>query len=124
MAHDSTLSAAAATTTGVSAWVIAALGVHPQALAWALFGAIIGATFAPEASRWRAAGVFVAVVASGAELGSWLAVSYWPGDNPMARNGCALVLSMIFHPVLTVVIGRLPALGDRLLGSIPTKGGK
>jgi hypothetical protein len=122
MAHDATISAAAAATTGVSAWVLAALGVHPQALAYALFGSVIGATFAPKTSRWRAAAVFVAVVASGAELGSWIALSYWPGDNPLARNGCALVLSMLFHPLLTVVIGRLPALGDRILGTPPKEG--
>lgn len=105
--------AAGETTAGAAAWGVGAFtaayfGVEPQALVWALVGAVFGLSFAPPAGRVRALLVFVAVVLACALLGTWAAHT-WFGDAPMARNGCAMAAAALFHPALATIVQAVPA---------------
>lgn len=114
--HEMTISAAA----GVAAVVVATLGVHPQEVMWGMVGSVVGASFAPPASRWRAVAVFIATTLACALFGEWLAVEFL-GGGMLARNGSACGLAIVFHPLLTIIVQRLPVLADALAGRI---GGK
>lgn len=106
---DLTTQTASATAAGVGAAVVAVIGIDPQALLWAFVGGSIGITFAAPAGRWRAAVVFVAVVFSCAQLGSWMAWHLF-GDDRLARNGCPLLLGMAFHPLLSASVAAIPGI--------------
>jgi hypothetical protein len=90
--------------------------VEPQALVWALVGAIFGLGFAPPAGRVRALLVFVAVVLACALIGTW-ASEVWFGGAPMARNACAMCAAALFHPVLAAVVQAVPAILQAILNA-------
>lgn len=121
MSPDSTQAAADATATGLTAVVVATIGVHPQFVMWAMVGSVIGASFAPPASRVRAALVFVASSLCCALFGSWVGGEFF-GGSMLARDVCACALGILFHPLLTIIVQRLPAVVDGAVGRIT--GGK
>ena len=102
-------SALEATAAGVGAVTLAVIGVEPQALLWGAIGALIGMTLAAPAGRVRAALTLIAVALACAELGTWAAVRYFDAA-PIARNGACLVLGILFHPLLAILVGKLPAI--------------
>ena len=113
----STVATAAATSFG--AMVLAAIGVEPQALVWALVGAVFGVAWAPPAGRLRSMMVFIAVVLVCA-LGGTLASDMWHVGGHTARNLWSAGLAAIFHPLLAAFIQAIPTL---LQAFIRAKGG-
>lgn len=111
---EPTSSVAAAAASGVAALTIALLGVEPQALFYGGVGAALGLTFAPEASKLRAALTFIAVVLTCAALGTWGSAQWFSGTAP-ARNGLALALGMVFHPMFTNIVGKIPEIIDGVM---------
>lgn len=105
---------------GLGSVTAAVLGVEPQALVLAVIGCGIGIGFAPRSGRVRAVLLFVAVVAACAVLGTW-AAAQWFGASPLARNGISLILGIAFHPLLGVMIARIPSTFDALLGRLGLK---
>jgi hypothetical protein len=93
---------------GLGAMVLNTLGVHPQALLWALIGATLGMSLAPQASRMRAVAVFACVVLSSALLGTWVARTYADGSL-IASDVVALLLAIAFHPLLIAFLNGAPA---------------
>jgi hypothetical protein len=108
---EPTTSITSACAAGVVACTTALVGLHPHALLFAFIGATIGLSFAPVTSKWRAASLFVAVVLGAALLGSWAAAE-WSAGSKLAQSGYALVIATLFHPLLTAVVEKLPAVLD------------
>lgn len=111
---DTPTSVAGAAVAGLGATFLAALGIEPAALFWALVGATLGMSFAAAAGRLRAATVFAAVVLVCSLFGAWLAQRYFSGE-PLSRNAFACGLAIIFHPLLNAAIPRLPAAIDGIM---------
>lgn len=107
-------SVAGAAVAGLGAGVLAALGLEPAPMFWALVGAALGMSFAAATTRGRAAAVFIAVVLSCSLFGAWLAQRYYGGE-PLSRNAFACLLAIAFHPLLNAAITRLPAAIDGLM---------
>lgn len=104
----STETVAGIVTTGASGLLIAALGVEPQAIAWALVGSILGLTLAKPASRGYAVALFIASTLACALLGTVLAEQYFSNSAP-SRNVCAVVLAAGFHPMFEAFIKQVPS---------------
>lgn len=105
----STETAASVVATGASGLLIAALGVDPQAIAWALVGSILGLTLAKPASRVYAVALFFASTLACALFATWIAETYFAGAAG-ARNVGAVILAAAFHPIFEVFIGQVPSL--------------
>lgn len=105
----STETAAGIVTTGASGLLIAALGVEPQAIAWALVGSILGLTLAKPASRAYAVALFIASTLACSLLATMLAEQYF-SNGTTARNVCAVILAAAFHPLFEAFIGQVPSL--------------
>lgn len=99
---------------GVGAGALAALGLEPAPLFWALVGASLGMSFAAATTRPRAVAVFTAVVLVCSLFGAWLAQRYLAGEQ-LSRNVFACVLAIFFHPLLAAAVTRLPAALDGLM---------
>lgn len=105
----STETAAGVVATGASGLLIAALGVEPQAIAWALVGSILGLTLAKPASRSYAVALFIASTLACSLLATVLAEQYF-GNSATSRNVCAVILAAAFHPLFEAFIGQVPSL--------------
>ena len=92
---------------GAAASIVAILGVEPQALVWAMVGAIFGAPLAPASGRVRQVLVFAAVVLSCALFGHW-AGDAWFSGSLRARNVMAWVSAAVFHPASSALVGVVP----------------
>jgi len=100
--------AGVAAAAGGSAFMVA-LGIDHQALLWALIGATLGLTAAPQASRLRFACVFICAVLASALLGTWFAATMVEEPTrKLATLGSSLILGALFHPLLTAAIGVVP----------------
>lgn len=102
---------------GAGALMLAMIGVEPQAVVWALVGAVFGSPLAPAAGRYRTVAVFVATVLACALFGTW-ASEYWHGGGVRARNGWAMGLAVVFHPLITVVVQSVPAVAKALVDAL------
>lgn len=100
-----------------SATVMAAIGVEPQPIYWALFGASLGLSAAAGAGRLRTAGVFAAVVMCCSLFGTWLSARWFNGD-PLTRNAAACVMALFFHPLFIALVARLPQVIDAALKKV------
>lgn len=102
------------TTVGVGAatMVFTSLGLDPPPVFWALIGAAIGISFAPQTGKLRAAILFCATVLACSMLGSYVAVKFASG-LPHERNVAACLLAIVFHPLLTTVVSSIPDLFKR-----------
>lgn len=106
---DPTGAAPAAVGAGISALVVAMIGVEPQALVWGLVGAVFGVPFAPPSGRVRSVLVFLAVTAACALLGTW-AAAHWHDGSRMARNAWAMGLGVVFHPLVAAAVQVVPTI--------------
>lgn len=100
--------AANAAIAGASGFLVATLGLEPQAILWALVGSVLGVTLAPPTSRLYAVFLFVAATLTCALGATALSAAYF--GSPMARNLCAVLLAALFHPIFKALIGRVPTL--------------
>lgn len=89
--------------------VMALLGVEPQALAWAMVGAIFGAPLAPPAGRVRQVLVFVGVILACALLGT-VAAEFFGHTAPRWRNAWCLAFGGVFHPLAAAFVKAVPQL--------------
>jgi hypothetical protein len=106
---DMSDAATAATVNGIAAVVVAALGVEPQALVWAMVGSTLGLSLAKPAGRVRAVFVFIAASLTCALLGT-LAANHWFTGSPTIRNVAAVALGAAFHPLLSSYLEEIPRL--------------
>lgn len=107
---------------GASALVVALLGVEPQALAWAMVGAIFGAPLAPPAGRARQVLVFVGVTLASALLGT--VTADWLGHaSPRWRNAWCMVYAGVFHPLSAAVVAAIPNLVSTMLAAFAARRG-
>lgn len=107
---------------GASAAVVALLGVEPQALAWAMVGAIFGAPLAPPAGRMRQVLVFVGVMLASALLGT--VAADWAGTTSVRwRNAWCLVFGGVFHPLSSAVVAAVPNIVATLLHAFAARRG-
>jgi hypothetical protein len=97
---------------GIGAMALAALGVHPQPLFWALIGATLGMSLAPKAGTVRTAIVFACVVLASALLGTALAHEIVDDAKRqlITADVAALLLGAAFHPLLIAFLNGAPAL--------------
>lgn len=97
----------------IGAGVMAAIGIEPQPMYWALVGASLGLSAAASAGRGRAIAVFLAVMMCCSLLGTWVSAKYFGGET-LSRNVCACVLAIFFHPLLNASVERLPRVLDAI----------
>lgn len=116
---EPTSTIATAVATGVTTFVVATLGVEPQALFAAGMGAGAGMAIAPGLGRWKAAVTFLCTIGLCAVVGTWMAQAY--GGGSIARNAAAAVLAAVFHPLFSVAIQRIPEIFDGLMKKVGLK---
>lgn len=116
---DPTTEAVSSIAAGVVAVTLAALGVHPQALVYAALGGFIGMAFAPNLGRWKAVITFGSVMCLCAAFGTWCAAHYQGSD--VLRNIVAGGSALVFHPLFSIVVQRLPEAADGFLRKIGLK---
>lgn len=92
---------------GIASLMVSAIGIEPQPLFWAVFGASLGLSAAADAGRLRTAAVFASVVMCCSLFGTWAAMRYFEGDG-LSRNGASCVLAIFFHPLLNASVAKLP----------------
>jgi hypothetical protein len=108
---------------GAATSIVAILGVEPQALVWAMVGAIFGAPLAPASGRVRQVLVFAAVVLSCALFGHWAADAWWEGSL-RARNVMAWISAAVFHPASSALVSVVPeAIRTLVLGFVQRRSG-
>jgi hypothetical protein len=118
MADAATTTATSAVFAGGTTAALAVLGVEPQALAWAMVGAIFGAPLAPPAGRVRQVLVFLAVILACALLGTVAAEYFGHAASPRWRNAWCMALAGFFHPVTAVLVKAVPPLVGNILASL------
>lgn len=107
-----TTGATAAVGAGVAAVFVAWVGVHPQPIFWALWGATFGMSLAAKSGPIRAIAVFCSVVMSSALLGTWTAEQMsW---STTARNVWSLLYALCFHPLFNAVVANVPLFVERV----------
>lgn len=99
---------------GALAGMLAALGIGAQPLFWALVGATLGMSVAPQTSRARACIVFACSVLASALLGTHLAQEFMD-DARGAANVAAFVMGALFHPLLGAATNAVPTVIAALL---------
>jgi hypothetical protein len=111
---DPTTTLGAAVAAGFGTVVVAAIGVEPRPLFWALVGATLGLSMAAQTSRSRAVIVFVCVVLAAALAGTWLSLQLLAG-NEVGRDLLALLVAGLFHPLFGAAAGAAPRVIDGVL---------
>lgn len=94
---------------GGVAGLFAALGLAPAPLFWALVGCTLGLSFAAPAGRLRTAAVYLCAVLACAQLAHVLAARHFDGEA-MVANGAALVLGIVFHPLMLAAVNAVPTM--------------
>lgn len=97
---------------GLVSALLLALGLSGQLIVWAMIGCVIGATWAPPTSRFRARALFLCSTLACAKVGA-AAAEHWYSGTQQAAGGICVLLGIFFHPLLAAVIKRLPALLER-----------
>ena len=92
---------------GVGAFVMAAIGIEPQPIFWALIGATFGLSFAAEAKLLKSIAVFVCVVLTAALAGSLIAEAYFANSSGW-RNSASWLAAAFFHPLFSALAGAVP----------------
>ena len=95
----------------VSAITMELFGLPVQPIIWGLIGGFLGMGFAKPATFWRAAGTYVSASFISALIGSAVS-SRWVDGSAIASNAIATVTAVGFHPLLALVIDRLPMIFD------------
>lgn len=118
MPPEPTATVVTAVGAGIGAFFIAAIGIEPQPIFWALIGATFGMSFAAQSGRLRWLAVFVCVVLTAAMAGSLIAESYFSSSNGW-RNSLSWLVAAFFHPIFTAMSAAVPIIvqaGLRRLG--------
>ena len=95
----------------VSAATLALFGVPLQPIIWAFIGGFLGSGFAKPAGWLVTVGSYLSASLLSALCGHSLA-AYWFNASPTIGNGLAALTAVFFHPLLTGISARLPALLD------------
>jgi hypothetical protein len=118
MAEPVVSPAASAAAAGLSSGLIGALlvplGLTWPLLLWAGLGCIVGLSWAPAVGRLRASALFGASAMLSAKGGA-VASALWWAASVDAAQGSAAVLGIVFHPLLTALVGALPAIISKRL---------
>jgi hypothetical protein len=104
-----TATVAGSAAAGAGAALVAQLGLEPQAMFWAFIGAGLGATFAKEAPKFRAALVFSCVVFASSLFGAYASLR-WGDGTQIEKNAIACTVALFFHPAVTAIVEALPSL--------------
>ena len=107
MPPEPTATVVGAAGAGVGAFFMAAIGIEPQPIFWALIGATFGLSFAAQTGRWRSIAVFACVVLTAAMVGSLLAESYFASSKGW-RNAASWTVAAFFHPLFSAVVAAVP----------------
>jgi hypothetical protein len=117
MAEPST--AAGIAGTAAVAAMLAAVGVSPHALFWALIGTTLGLSVAPSAGRWRAGIVFACAALASALLGTFAGAALFPAmTGKLPAAGSSLLFGLLFHPLFTAATGAVPSAVAGLLAKL------
>lgn len=105
--------AASAIAAGLSSGLVGALLI-PLGLTWPLvlwggLGCVVGLSWAPAVGRVRAAAMFGAASLLSAKGGAVASSLMWSASVDAAQ-GAAALLGVVFHPLLTNLVGKLPDL--------------
>lgn len=85
--------------------LVAALGVEPQAVIWAIVGSILGVIFAPPTGKLYAVAMFAAATLTCALVATYISAEWFSGGH-LQRNVAAVLLAASFHPALKKGIER------------------
>lgn len=111
MTDQSTAGPAAAA--AIVAYVLAIVGVHPQAIIVALCGCVAGVALAPKyGGRFLSIAVFFSVAIGCAHVATLIALRWFDGDV-IYRNAGAFISGFFFHPASAWALKALPGILDR-----------
>lgn len=105
----------------VSAVTLELFGLPFTPIIWGLIGGFLGTGWAKPAGPIASVGVYLCASLISALAGNALA-AYYAAGNATAGNVCAAVIGVFFHPILSAVASRIPALVDGLLGMLGKRG--
>jgi hypothetical protein len=101
---------------GVLAALLAALGIAPQPMFWAVIGSTLGMSLAPQTGRLRACVVYACAALSSALLGAYIGQRFLESDKiPIAANAASLLLGAMFHPLLAAATNAVPTIINAVL---------
>lgn len=106
---------------GISAVIVALIGVEPQTLFWALVGCGLCSPATPKSGLGRGVLTFVMAMLASALLGTFLAAIYFAANLQLATKVCSLVLGLVFHPLMAAVVTSIPSIWDGILKRIGIK---
>lgn len=109
MPPEPTATVVGAVSAGVGAFVMAAIGIEPQPIFWALIGATFGLSFAGQTGRLRSIAIFGCVVLTAALLGSLVAESYFANSSGW-RNVASWLVAAFFHPLFSALVAAVPSI--------------
>jgi hypothetical protein len=92
---------------GISAMIVAAIGLDPHQLFFAAAGAAVGAGVPKKLGRVRTIFTFVCVVILSAAFGTALAEHAWSGSESMAKAASGF-FGLLFHPLLAAAVSGAP----------------
>jgi hypothetical protein len=102
----------------LTAVTLALFGVEPQSIIYATMGAGVGTIFSPSVvngSPWRgrvkAVAIFVGVAVICAGIGTLISQVYF-AKNEVWRNVVAAFSAVLFLPIVSTIIAKLPELWD------------
>lgn len=104
----------------ISAFTMELFGLPVQPIIWGLIGGFLGMGFAKPASFLRASGTYISASFISALIGSAISAR-WFEASAIVGNAVATVTAVGFHPLLALIIDRLPMIFD-LLAAV--RGGK
>lgn len=100
---------AAGLSSGLVGAMLIPLGITWPLVAWGALGCIVGLSWAPAVGRLRAGALFAAAAMLSAKGGAVASALWWAASVDVAQ-GLAAVFGVVFHPLLTAVVGALPAI--------------
>jgi hypothetical protein len=99
---------------GTAGAVLVGLGLSWPVLIWGSVGCIVGLSWAPATGRWRALSLFGAASLLSAKAGTMGAV-LWFAASPEYAQGMSAGVGMVFHPLLSAVVAKIPEAVSRRL---------
>lgn len=105
----------------VSAFTLELFGLPIQPIIWGLIGGFLGLGWAKPAGRLVSAGVYLCASLVSALIGHALAGHYFDGAHA-ASNALAAFVALIFHPALSTIVTKLPAVADAFITAISSRG--
>lgn len=104
-----------------SAVTLALLGVPLQPIIWGLIGGFLGAGFAKPSGWLVSAATYLSASLLSSLAGHSISAQFF-GGNGLVGSAFSAGIAVLFHPLLSAAVQRMPALLDWALSILPRRG--